>query len=61
MSFIMNNKIVQFLLVLGVGGILITLPFMAAVSSAVGATLVIMGGLLTLVAIVWVFTEAGKR
>jgi len=61
MANILDNKIIQYLLVLGVGGILVGLGFMATVSAAVTSALVVMGSLCVLVAIVWVFSSFGKK
>lgn len=58
---ILDNKIIQYLLVLGVGGILVELGFMAVVSASVTSAIVVMGSLCTLVAIVWIFTSMGRR
>jgi len=53
---LLNNKIVQFLLVIAVLIILQNLPFMTDVSDEIAAAVTALVGMTSLVAIVWVFS-----
>ena len=57
---IMQNKIVQYLLVLAVMGIFVTLSILNSVSASIGSSLVTMGTLTVLVALAWIF-GGGKK
>lgn len=52
---IMNNTIIQYVIVLAVMAIFVTLSILASVSASLGSSLTTMGTLTILVAIAWIF------
>lgn len=52
---IMNNTIIQYVIVLAVMAIFVTLSILASVSASLGSSLATMGTLTILVAIAWIF------